>query len=225
MDHSRQPHDLLMYTKDLTRWYPGSPSMTFYKLNIWLYKHDFCLVTGKSGSGKTTLAKLLMGQYSVPKKMLYHKQEDMSRFSPREVQELRRKIGAVFQDHKLIGWKTVRENISFPLSLLEMPLAIKHQTIDNIIKQIGLIHQSDVLVSHLSEGEKQLVCLARALVHRPEFLLIDEPSGNLDPEQTRRIADILIQMHDVGHTILLLTHDEMLAQYVREHTKVTEYKL
>ena len=82
-----------------------------------------------------------------------------------------------------------------------------------------------MLVSHISEGEKQLVCLARALVHRPEFLLIDEPSGNLDAEWTRRIADILISMHDMGHTVLLLTHDEMLVQYVREHTKVTEYSL
>lgn len=199
--------------------------MMFYKFNFGLYKHDFCLVTGKSGSGKTTLAKLLMRQYSTPKKMLYHRQEDMGRFSEREIQDLRRRIGVVFQDHKLITRKTVRENISYPLSLLDMPLTIKHQTLDNIIKQLGLIHHADMLVSHLSEGEKQLVCIARALVHRPEFIMIDEPTGNLDPEQTRRVADVLIQMHDVGHTILLLTHDEMLAQYVREHTKITEYKL
>ena len=77
-----------------------------------------------------------MGQYAAPKKMLYHRQEDMSRFSDREVQELRRKIGAVFQDHKLIHRKTVRENISFPLSLLDMPFTIKQQTIDNAIKQM-----------------------------------------------------------------------------------------
>lgn len=222
---NRQPHDLLMHAKDLTRGYEGSPSMVFFKLNFGLYKHDFCVITGKSGAGKTTLAKLLTGCYPVAKKMLYHRQEDVSRFSTKEIQALRRKIGIVFQDYKLIPRKTVRENISFPLSLIAMPLTIKNQTIDNVLKTVGLTAQADVLVDKLSGGEQQLVAIARSIVHRPEFIIADEPTGNLDPEQTRKVADLLIQLNDMGHTIMLITHDEMLKDYIKNKTKISEYHL
>jgi len=222
---NRQPHDLLMHAKDLTRGYPWSPSMVFFKFNFWLYKHDLCVITGKSGAGKTTLARLLTGQGSVAKKMLYHRQEDMSRFSATEVQALRRKVGVIFQDYKLIPRKTVRENISFPLSLVGMPLTIKNQTIDNVLKTVGLTAQADLMVDKLSGGEQQLVAIARAIVHRPEFIIADEPTGNLDPDQTRKIADLLIQLNDMGHTIMLITHDEMLKEYIKSKAKISEYHL
>lgn len=222
---NRQPHDLILHAKDLTWWYPGSPSMLFFKFNFGLYKHDFCVLTGKSGSGKTTLLKLLTGQYPVPKKMLYHRQEDISRFSPQEIQNLRKKIGIVFQDCKLIHRKTVRENIAYPLNLMWMPTMIKDQTIDNIIKLVGLLPYADTVVEKLSGGEQQLVALARAIVHRPEFIIADEPTGNLDPDQTRKIADLLMQLNDMGHTVLLITHDELLKDYIKSKTKISEYHL
>lgn len=222
---NRQPHDLLIHAKDLTRGYPSSPSMVFFKFNFGLYKHDFCVVTGKSGAGKTTLAKLITGQYPVAKKMLFHRQEDLSRFSAQEIQNLRKKIWIIFQDYKLIPRKTVRENISYPLDLAGMPSTIKTQTIDNIIKLIGLIAVADTAVDKLSGGEQQLVALARAIVHRPEFVIADEPTGNLDPEQTRKVADLLIQLNDMGHTIMLITHDESLRDYIKHKTKISEYHL
>lgn len=129
--------------------------------------------------------------------MLYHRQEDMSRFSTTEVQALRRKVGIVFQDYKLIPRKTVRENISYPLSLAGMPLTVKNQTIDNAIKLVGLVQYADTIVDKLSGGEQQLVALARAIIHRPEFIIADEPTGNLDLEQTHKIADLLIQLNDM----------------------------
>lgn len=222
---SRQPHDLLIHAKDLTWWYPWSPSMVFFKLNFWLYKHDFCVVTGKSGSGKTTLVKLITGQYAVGKKMLYHRQEDMSRFSTTEIQALRRKVGIVFQDYKLIPRKTVRENISYPLSLAGMPLTVKNQTIDNAIKLVWLVQYADTMVDKLSGGEQQLVSLARAIIHRPEFIIADEPTGNLDLEQTHKIADLLVQLNDMWHTILLITHDESLKNYIKKKTKISHHTL
>ena len=199
--------------------------MVFFKFNFGLYKHDFCVLTGKSGAGKTTLVKLLTGQYPVAKKMIYHRQEDISRFSAREIQALRKKIGIVFQDYKLIPRKTVKENISYPLDLMGMPATIKHQTIENIIKLMGLTVFADTKVEQLSGGEQQLVALARAVVHRPEFIIADEPTGNLDPDQTRKVADILIQLNDMGHTVLLITHDELLRDYIKTKTKISEYSL
>lgn len=222
---ARQPHDLLLYAKDLTRWYPGSPSMVFFKFNFGLYKHDFCVVTGRSGTGKTSLGKLLTGQYPVAKKMLFHRQEDMSRFTINEVQALRRKIGVIFQDYKLIPRKTVRENIALPLGLVGMPLTLKNQSIDNVLKTVGLSNYAEIRTDKLSGGEQQLVAIARAIVHKPEFVIADEPTGNLDPEQSRKIADLMIQLNDMGHTIMFITHDESLKDYIKSKTKITEYHI
>ncbi|AKH33339.1 Cell division ATP-binding protein FtsE [candidate division SR1 bacterium Aalborg_AAW-1] len=221
----RQPHDLLLHAKDLTWGYHGSPSMVFFKFNFGLYKHDFCVITGKSGSGKTTLAKLLTGQYPVAKKMLFHRQEDMSRFSVNEVQALRRKIGIIFQDYKLIPRKTVRENIALPLGLIGMPLTLKNQTIDHVLKVVGLTNHAEMRADKLSGGEQQLVAIARAIVHKPEFIIADEPTGNLDPETSRKIADLLIQLNDMGHTIMFITHDESLKEYIKSKTKISEYTI
>lgn len=221
----RQPHDLLLHAKDLTRWYDGSPSMVFFKFNFGLYKHDFCVITGKSGAGKTTLSKLLTGKHHVAKKMLFYRQEDMSRFSTREIQNLRRKIGMVFQDYKLIPWMTVRENIALPLSLIGMPLNLKNQTIDQTLKVVGLTWYADSRVDTLSGWEQQLVAIARAIIHKPDFIIADEPTGNLDPEQSRKIADLLIQLNDMGHTIMFITHDESLKNYIKKQTKISEYRL
>jgi len=102
---------------------------------------------------------------------------------------------------------------------------IKDQTIDNIIKLVGLLPYADTVVEKLSGGEQQLVALARAIVHRPEFIIADEPTGNLDPDQTRKIADLLMQLNDMGHTVLLITHDELLKDYIKSKTKISEYHL
>jgi cell division transport system ATP-binding protein len=106
-----------------------------------------------------------------------------------------------------------------------MPLTIKNQTIDNVLKTVGLTAQADLMVDKLSGGEQQLVAIARAIVHRPEFIIADEPTGNLDPDQTRKIADLLIQLNDMGHTIMLITHDEMLRDYIKSKAKISEYHL
>lgn len=183
------------------------------------------MVTGRSGTGKTSLGKLLTGQYPVAKKMLFHRQEDMSRFTINEVQALRRKIGVIFQDYKLIPRKTVRENIALPLGLVGMPLTLKNQSIDNVLKTVGLSNYAEIRTDKLSGGEQQLVAIARAIVHKPEFVIADEPTGNLDPEQSRKIADLMIQLNDMGHTIMFITHDESLKDYIKSKTKITEYHI
>ena len=142
-----------------------------------------------------------------------------------EIQSLRKKIGIIFQNYKLIPRKTVKENISYPLSLAGMPLMVKNQTIENVIKLVWLTALTDISVDKLSGWEQQLVAIARAIVHRPEFIIADEPTWNLDQEQTHKIADLLVQLHDMWHTILLITHDNMLREYIKSKTQISEHAL
>lgn len=222
---SHQPHDLLIETRDLTWWYPHSPSMVFYNNRFVLYKNDFCLLSGKTWSGKSTLAKLILRQYDFPHSMVYYKNQDLSRFSDDEVQMYRRKIGFVFQDYKLLERKTVLENIVYPLSILGAPPMHKTNKLTKIIQTVGLEKQQDTITKYLSGGEKQLVSIARALVHDPEFIIADEPTWNLDPESAKHVADVLIQLHQMGNTILFITHNTELKQYIASKTKTVEYTM
>ena len=124
--------------------------MVFYRYSFALYKRDFAIISGPSGSGKTTLAKLCTGFLSPPRTSIFHKSTDISRLSSHEIQIYRRSIGYVFQDCKLIEYKTVAENIGYPLSIMDVPLTIKLQSIDAMIHHIGLTHRKDHRVSDLS---------------------------------------------------------------------------
>jgi len=215
----------LINARWLTRWYPKSPTMIFHKRDFALYKNDFCIITGKSGVWKSTLAKLILWQYEVPKKMLYHKQDDMARYSQDEVQKFRRKIWVIFQDYKLLERKTVLENIVYPLSIMWSPPQHKTAKLKKIIQMVWLEDQQDTIVKYLSGWEKQKVAIARALVHNPEFIIADEPTWNLDPVNARMIADIFIQLHGMWHTILMITHNETLKTYIESITSVESYSL
>jgi len=216
-----QPHDLLIDTRDLTWSYPNSPMMIFHNFNFALYKNDFCIVTGRAGSGKSTLVKLIIRQYNIQNKMIFYKNEDLSRLNEHEVQEFRRKVWIVFQDYKLIERKTVLENIVYPLSILQAPPMHKSIKLKKIIELVWLQKQQNIITRYLSGGEKQKVAIARALVHSPEFIIADEPTGNLDPESTKQIADILIQMHKLWNTILLITHNQWLRDYINSQVSTT----
>ncbi len=227
IDRILKPHDLLIETRNLTWWYPNTPKLIFNKLDFALYKNDFAIVTWKSGSGKTTFAKLLLRQYPVSPKMLYHRNEDMMRMSPLEIQNFRRRVWVVFQDYKLLERKTVLENIVYPLSINWHPLQNKTQKLKNILNLVGLNDLQDTVVKYLSGGEKQKTSIARALVHEPEFIIADEPTGNLDPVSSQQVADILIQLHSLWKTILLITHDMNLKEYISKRIKtwVSEFTI
>ena len=221
----KQPHDLLIHTQDLSRGYPGSPKLVFHKFNLGLYKHDFTIITGVSGSGKSTLAKLILGQYRTPLKMIFHGHEDMARYSDNELQLYRRRIGAIFQDYKLIPWKTVKENVIYPLTIMGQTPLNKITKLNRILKTVGLQEQKDTIVKYLSGGEQQKVAIARALIHDPEFIIADEPTGNLDNDEKNKIADILIKLNELGHTILFITHDTQLKKYIMKKVKATTVQL
>jgi len=169
----------------------------------------------KSGTGKSTLVKFMMGAIRAPLKSIYHKREDMARYSDYEIQMFRRKVWIVFQDYQLVEDFTVKENIEYPLRLYEVGDSIVDRKFLTIRNRLWLQDIQNTKVKFLSGGEKQKVAIARALIHDPEFVIADEPTWNLDWEHTQQIADLLIETNRLGNTVFLITHDIHLLEYLK----------
>jgi len=219
MDTSKNIHNILIDIKNLTRWYPESPSMLFHKFNFGLYRNDFCIIVGKSWVGKSTLLKFIIWDIKVPLRTIYHKREDLARYSDNEIQMFRRRIWIVFQDYKLMEDLTVEENITYPLKLYEVGEDQIQRRFNRIKNSLELQHLADKPVKLLSWWEKQKVAIARSLIHEPEFIIADEPTGNLDREHTQKIADLLIESNSQWNTVLLITHDIHLLEYLKHKHK------
>lgn len=177
------------------------------------------MLTGKSGTGKTTLVKFITGKITPPEKTMFYNRQDISTFTPDDIQILRKRMGIIFQDYQLLEDLSVRENIVFPLRLYELGETVIESKLKQILQKINLKHLLETPVKLLSAGEKQRVSLARALIHDPEFIIADEPTGNLDRENTQVVADILIEANKAGNTVFLITHDIHLLNYLKaKHT-------
>lgn len=187
----------------------------FDKLSLALNASDFFVLTGKSGAGKTTLVKFITGKLVPPEKTIFYNSQDISTFTKDDIQILRKRSGIIFQDYQLLEDLSVRENIIYPLHLYEIGETIIESKLKQVLQKIQIKHLLDTPVKLLSSGEKQRVSLARALIHDPEFIIADEPTGNLDRENTQVVADILIQANKEGNTIFLITHDIHLLNYLK----------
>ena len=208
--------DTLLHIDDLSWQYPQAAQHLFENFRFDLKQGEFRVLMGASGTGKTTLVKLLIGELSVPHKTIFYREEDIAHFSPLDRENYRKKIGVVFQDYKLFDKLTVQENVAYPLNLFGLGETIIEYKVHTILKTLGLFDNRETPVQLLSAGEKQKVCLARALVHDPEFIIADEPTGNLDWEHTQQVADLLIQANQQGNTVFLITHDIHLVHYLKE---------
>lgn len=169
----------------------------------------------RSGVGKTTLVKFLMRQLVPPRRTVFHGKDDISRYSSREVQTYRRNIWVIFQDFKLVDWKTAEQNIRYPLEISDISKNERKQRIWEMIEKLWLENESTHLAPTLSGGEKQRVAIWRALINKPEFIIADEPTGNLDRGSSQMIADLLIESNKQGNTIVFITHDQELVNYVQ----------
>ncbi len=205
----------LIEIKNLSRWYRDNPMPLFDKLSLSLKASDFFVLTGKSGAGKTTLVKFITGKLVPPEKTIFYNRQDISTFTSDDIQILRKRLGIIFQDYQLLEDLSVRENIVYPLHLYEIGETIIESKLKQVLQKVNIKHLLDTPVKLLSSGEKQRVSLARALIHDPEFIIADEPTGNLDRENTQVVADILIQANKEGNTIFLITHDIHLLNYLK----------
>lgn len=209
----------LIEIDNLTWWYPKSPYLIFKWFNLRVKQGDFIFITWESWKWKTTLARLLIRDLKPPKKSIFFNKEDISRFSNKEVQIYRRKIWMIFQDYKLIDRKTVEENIAYPLEILWLKKEIINKKVNEILYKLDMMDKKSEKIPNLSWWEKQRVAIARALVKQPQFIIADEPTWNLDWENTKKIADIFIDLNLQWNTVLFITHDLKLLEYINQKIK------
>ncbi|EKE07540.1 MAG: hypothetical protein ACD_18C00062G0012 [uncultured bacterium] len=200
--------------KSVTKKYTAD-SMGLNGIDLHIESGEFVSIVGQSGTGKTTMIKLLIAEEKVTSGIIEIGGWDITRLSDSDIPLLRRQIGVIFQDFKLLPKKTVAENVSFALEVAgEKRLRIK-QVVPRVLDIVGLSHKVDRYPHQLSGGEQQRVAMARSLVHRPKILLADEPTGNLDSINTQEIIDILKKINEFGTTILLVTHNREVVNQLK----------
>jgi cell division transport system ATP-binding protein len=187
-------------------------------LTMSVERGEFVFLTGPSGAGKSTLLRLLLLQERQNEGDLFVNGHDLARLTRRQIQEYRRGIGFVFQDFKLIPTRTVFENISFVPEVLGLSAAQQRRRAFQVLKWVGLQHRINAFPLDLSGGEQQRVAIARALVNDPVLLLADEPTGNLDPDLSLEIMNLLREVNAGGTTVLVATHDRELIRLVGRRT-------
>jgi cell division transport system ATP-binding protein len=187
-------------------------------LSLSVGKGEFVFLTGPSGAGKSTFLRLLLMQERPSEGQIFVNGSNLSNLSRHEIQEYRRGIGFVFQDFKLFPTRTVLENISFVPQVLGVQPAQQQRRAFQVLKWVGLQHRMNAYPRDLSGGEQQRIAIARALVSDPALLLADEPTGNLDPDLSLEIMNLLREVNAGGTTVLVATHDRELIRLVGRRT-------
>src|SRR5262245_38573584 len=179
---------------------------------------EFVFLTGPSGAGKTSLLRLVFAAERPSEGQIVVLGRNASRLSARSVPELRRRIGVVFQDFKLLARRTVEENVALALDVVATPRRVARTRVFEMLKQVGLQHRRYQSPLSLSGGEQQRVAIARALINEPDILLADEPTGNLDPDLTLEIMDLIADTATRGTTVIVATHDQSILDRYRKRT-------
>jgi len=187
-------------------------------LTIRVAKGEFVFLTGPSGAGKSTFLRLLLLQERPNEGDIFVNGHNLATLSRSDIQEYRRGIGFIFQDFKLIPTRSVFENVSFVPEVLGVPVAQQKRRAFQVLKWVGLQHRMNALPHDLSGGEQQRVAIARALASEPVLLLADEPTGNLDPDLSLEIMNLLREVNAGGTTVLVATHDRELIRLVGRRT-------
>lgn len=200
---------------NISKFYPSN-TYALRNASFHIKPHEFVSIVGQSGAGKSTIVKLLIVEERATKGKIIVGGWDITNIKPIEVPSLRRQIGVVFQDFKLLEKKTVHENVAFALEVINTPRKKISPIVKQVLKIVGLINKADYFPQQLAAGEAQRVVVARALAHRPKILVADEPTGNLDPITTRDIVELLAKINELGTTVLLVTHNREIVNFVKK---------
>ncbi len=200
--------------ENVTKIYKGDV-LALRNITLEIAKGEFVFLVGPSGSGKSTFLRLLLREEMPSEGTIVVAGRDITKLSRWKIPHLRRNIGCVFQDYKLLTNKTVYENVAFALEVIGRPSNVIHNQVPQILDLVGLATKSENFPHELSGGEQQRVSIARAFVNRPLILLADEPSGNLDPTTTVGIMRLLDRINKTGTTVVMATHDQRIVDAMR----------
>ncbi len=201
--------------EDVTKFYPGQDRPALRNINLEIAKGEFVFLVGQSGSGKSTFLRLILREYRPTKGTLYVAGKNLSTLNQWKVPALRRQIGTVFQDFRLLPGKTVYENVAFALQVIGKPSRVIREVVPETLRLVGLEGKENRLNEELSGGEQQRVAIARAFVNRPKILIADEPTGNLDPETSVGIMKLLDRINRTETTVIMATHDSSIVDQMR----------
>lgn len=182
-------------------------------INIQIEEGEFVFVLGHSGAGKSTFLKLMLMEEKPTEGKVFINGQDLTRLRRRKVPYMRRQMGVVFQDFRLIPTMTVYENVAFAMRVTNIPEKKIASRVPYVFSLVGLSEKMDKYPDELSGGEQQRVALARALVHSPQLIIADEPTGNIDPELSIEMMELLSAINSVGITVVVVTHEHELARH------------
>jgi len=196
--------------------YPGQQRAALDDVSVDIEKGEFVFLVGASGSGKSTFLRLVLREARPTQGRVYVAGKEINRLAGWKVPALRRQIGTVFQDFRLLPNKTVAENIAFALQVIGKPRAHINQVVPEVLEMVGLEGKGGRMPDELSGGEQQRVAIARAFVNKPMILIADEPTGNLDPNTSVGIMKLLDRINRTGTTVVMATHDSGVVDQMRK---------
>ncbi len=202
--------------EDVSKTYDGQTRPALSNVTVEIGKGEFAFLVGESGSGKSTFLRLILREYLPTSGHIHVAGKDLSRLHSWKVPALRRQIGTVFQDFRLLPGKTVTENVGFAMQVIGKPSSVIRKVVPETLELVGLEGKGDRLPEELSGGEQQRVAIARAFVNRPAILIADEPTGNLDPNTSIGIMKLLDRINRSDTTVIMATHDANIVDQMRK---------
>ena len=213
--------NLMIHMKNVTKVYENG-AVALNNINVDIRKGEFVFLVGSSGAGKSTFIKMLFREVLPTSGILTVNGRDVIRMANKEVPYLRRSLGVIFQDYRLLPEKTVYENISFAMQVIEAPRRLMQRSVNSVLDIVGLRDKYKCFPHQLSGSEQQRVAIARAIVNNPSIVIADEPTGNLDPETSWGIMDIFQRINAAGTTIVMATHDKTIVDAMQRRVIAIE---
>jgi len=212
---------MMIRMKDVSKIYENG-TVALDHVNVNIDKGEFVFIVGASGAGKSTFIRLLLREVLPSEGQLDVNGRNVLKISPREVPYLRRGLGVIFQDYRLLPEKTVYENVAFAMQVIEAPRRTMQKSVNSVLEVVGLKDKYKCFPAQLSGGEQQRVAIARAIVNNPAIVIADEPTGNLDPDTSWGIIEIFKRINQAGTTIVMATHDKTIVDALQKRVIAIE---
>ena len=210
----------MIYFNNVTKKY--SDNVCLEDINITISQGEFVSIVGHSGAGKTTLTKLILAEENPTLGSIFFDSSDINKLTNKELTKIRRKIGTVFQDFRLLPNKTVYENIAFAMEAVDKDEDEITEDVPRVLELVGLKGKENSFPHQLSGGEKQRLAIARAIITQPDIIIADEPTGNLDPINTNDVVNLLKKINELGTTVILTTHNRTVIDQVKRRVITLE---